>query len=385
MKVAHVLPFSGVGGTELATLRIALAVRPFGIESVAYCFENDESLRTLLAANAIPAIQWPAPQSSIRGGVRFFKQSLAFARELKRQKVDLLHCQNVLAGYHAALAGRLAHIPVLCHVRGRYSELPWRDTLFLRPSSHFAFVSADTWKQFAMHVTAARGTVVYDGIALPEISPGSSNQAAASEVREEFGIPVGSVLIGMFARLAREKDFPTLVRGATIVISQHPEAYFLVIGDNEGANYAHYCQVLELLRNAGIADHFRFTGFRRDVDKFMKAIDLSVLSTHTEGMPLVVLEAMAHGKPVVATDVDGIPELIAEGTGYVYPHADSHALAARIVELIEQPDVALRMGREGRSLVENKFSQKRFAESMFRLYDALVPPGQSANERERFQ
>jgi glycosyltransferase involved in cell wall biosynthesis len=102
-------------------------------------------------------------------------------------------------------------------------------------------------------------------------------------------------------------------------------------------------------------------------------MDLFVLSTHWEGLPLVILEAMAQGLPVVATAVDGVPEAVADGeTGYTVPHADPAALADALGRLLDDPVRATAMGRAGRARVERMFTVAQFESNLLRLYDQVL-------------
>jgi glycosyltransferase involved in cell wall biosynthesis len=122
-----------------------------------------------------------------------------------------------------------------------------------------------------------------------------------------------------------------------------------------------------------VLDAFLFTGFRTDVARLMRAFDVFVLSTHFEGLPLVVLEAMAMGLPVVATAVNGIPEVIdRDEVGLLFPHEDSAALARHLVALLTDPARAASVGAAGREAVRERFGTEAFARNVTRLYaDAL--------------
>jgi glycosyltransferase involved in cell wall biosynthesis len=363
-RIAHVLPFPGIGGTEHATLRIARAVAQYGFESTIVCLHDTAVLREFFAG--FPLVFVPAPEPSVRHGIKFLAGSRTLATEFKRLKTDLVHCSDALAGYHAAFAGRLARLPVLCHVRNRHPEMAPRVQFVLRAVTHFAFVSKHTWNLFPLSVPAKKGTVVYDGVD-PVVDPALG---AGSRIRSEFGIGPAAKLIGMVARVSPQKDYETLIAAAAVVIERHPEARFMVVGDYAGGeiNRTYYSKLLEILAKSGMARYFVFTGYRHDVPDFLDAIDIAVLSTHREGLPLVLLEGMARGRPTVATAVDGIPELIDGANGLIYPHEDVNGLASRLLELLDNPENAARIGLAGRHTVLEKFTMQRFTESMLALY-----------------
>jgi len=375
-KVAHLMPFPGMGGTEVATLRIIRASGRYGVKHVAVFFQGNEALLDAFRKEQVPSISWECPSPSlVRRSIQFLGESRKLARELKRLEVDLVHCADVLGAYSGALAGRLAGVPVLCHVRNRHSDFPRRDQIFLRPVSHFAFVSKATWETFPVAVAPRRGSVLYDGFAAETDSMLAMFKAQSEQVRAGFSIPPGSILFGMFGRVAPQKDYDTLIRAASKVISQRKDVYFLICGDYGSSNSpgGFYDLIRQQLASAGVADHFRFVGFRTDVARLMGAIDVQVHSTHWEGLPLAVLEGMGCAKPVIATAVDGIPELVADRvTGWLYPHADADALASCLIDAAGNPDRCRTMGLEGRALVQNKFSNEMFDQNLMHLYEHVL-------------
>jgi glycosyltransferase involved in cell wall biosynthesis len=212
---------------------------------------------------------------------------------------------------------------------------------------------------------------VYDGI---DVAADGDAQNDRLDVRREFGIPADAPLVGMLARVAPQKDYPTLARAALRVLREVPGARFMVAGDYDAeANRQHYAVVRKALEDCGVSQSFVFTGQRHDVQRLLSAFDVFVLSTHWEGLPLVILEAMSHGKPVVATAVDGIPEVVEhERTGLLFPHEDDLQLGAHILALLRDPVMAARLGEAGRRLVQTKFTRAHFAASMSDVYARLL-------------
>jgi glycosyltransferase involved in cell wall biosynthesis len=175
--------------------------------------------------------------------------------------------------------------------------------------------------------------------------------------------------------VSEQKDYPTLIRAAATLISRFPQLYFLIVGDNQLSpeHRAHYAKIAALITDAQLTGHFIFAGFRTDVPRLLAATDISLLSTHWEGLPLVILEAMAQSKPVIATDVDGVHEAVVAGsTGLLYPHEDAVALASCITQLVDDPARRIAMGMEGRKRIEQGFSQASFSEGMLSVYDATL-------------
>jgi glycosyltransferase involved in cell wall biosynthesis len=379
--VAHILPFPSVGGTEHATRRIAQAVDSSRFRSIAFCLRDAEPVRAFMAAAGLPCTVYEPAVHSYTHAAAYLRASLAIAREFRRQRVDLVHCADLLAAHHAALAGRLAGVPVICHVRNRFDTLSWRDRSFLWPVQRYVFVSRHTWQRFACDVPPARGVVVYDGIDAGQ-TPVAADRAG---VRRELGIPDQAPVIGMMARVAPQKDFATLARAAALVLEVEPDARFVVAGDHSSPeNRSHYDCVRRDLDACNVARSFIFTGYREDVPRLLSAIDVVVLSTHWEGLPLVLIEAMAHAKPVVATSVDGIPEVVRDGeTGLLFPHRDHVRFASHLIGLLRDRARATALGEAGRHLAQTCFSVDRFAAGMNDVYTRALSTTERSDRRRR--
>jgi glycosyltransferase involved in cell wall biosynthesis len=273
----------------------------------------------------------------------------------------------VKAAYHNSLAAILAHTRIVCHIRSANPHLDLRQKLCLWPVQRFIFVSKESCQSFDMSLPVRRTRVIYDAVEVPAADSWESKAA----VRRELGVPDDCALVGMVARVAPVKDYFTLADAAALVLACHPDTRFLIVGDNslEELNRNHYAEVVKKLNELGIADRFIFTGHRTDVPRLIAAMDLFVLSTHREGFPLSILEAMAMGKPVVATSVGGIPEIVTNGvTGYLHQHGNSQELADALLRLIENPEDARRMGATARENVLQNFSRQKFADEIAQTY-----------------
>jgi glycosyltransferase involved in cell wall biosynthesis len=364
------MPWPSVGGTEVATLRIARAVEGKGLTSVAFVPRGGTAVRALFESHGVPVTEYDPPEPSYRHMLAYGRRSLALARQLRLAAVDLVHCADVLAAFRCGLGAMLGGVPVITHVRGRLPHVSRRDATFYWPIRRFVFVSREARASFGLRLPARRACVLYDGIDLPSDVP-----AAGVAVRAELGIASDARVVGMVARVAPAKDYPTLVAAAALVVAAYPDAVFLIVGQRSGVReYAeHYGVVSKLIAEVGLTSHFLFTDHRSDVDRLIQAMDVCVLATFAEGLPLVILEAMAHGKPVVATSVGGIPEIVRDGeTGVLVPLRDSRALAQAVVALLDDPARAASLGAAGRAEVQGEFSSTAFERRLRLLYDDVL-------------
>ncbi len=370
-RIAHVLAWPIVAGTEIATLRIARSLPAADFHHLALCTTDAPAVASFFRTAGFPTAPYRSVELSYRRPRPFLKASLELSGELRRQRIALVHCSDLMAGLRAGLAAKLARLPVVCHIRNPEPNLPLHDRPLLRAVNHFVFVSRHTWDAFGYPVSAPRGSLIYDGI---ESSP-IDRSAARQRLLARFSLPSDSRLVGMVGRLAPQKDHATLIRAAARVVPVQPSARFLVVGDHTGTEESrrHHRMLAQLVEDRHLTAHFIFAGFRDDIPDILSALDVSVLATHFEGFPLVILEAMAQGTPVVATAVGGVPEIIAEhDTGLLHRPGDDAELSTKILALLADPALAERLGQAGRHLVEERFTTRGFAANIASLYRRTI-------------
>jgi glycosyltransferase involved in cell wall biosynthesis len=359
-----------MGGVEIATLRLVEATGQ-QFRHIAFCLSDAVALLDSFERLGIDTVTYTSPEPSLRHAGRYYKESKVIARQLQQVEADIVHFADEKAAYHNGLAAVLARSRIVCHIRSANPHLSLRQKLCLWPVQRFIFVSNESRRSFDLSLPASKTRVIYDAIEVPAADGSESNAA----VRRELGVPDGCVLVGMVARVAPVKDFFTLADAAVEILGRHRNTRFLVVGDNSlvDLNRSHYAEVAKRLNELGIADRFIFTGHRTDVPRLIAAMDLCVLCSHREGFPLSILEAMAMGKPVVATDVGGIPEIVTPGvTGYLHQHGNSKELADAVLSLIDNPEEANRIGASAREHVRQNYSRQKFADEIAKTYLDLM-------------
>jgi len=360
------MPWCGIGGVEIATLRMAEATKE-RVRNVAFCLEDAHELKARFEKLGIETMTYVAPEPSLRHGDIYYNASQKIARQLRQIGADIVHFSDEKAAYHNSLAALLARTRNICHLRVTYAELDLRRRLCLLPVHSFIFVSKEAKDRFPIARAKDKARVVYDAVEIPTDGVDESVRS----IREELGVPAASPLVGMVARVSAQKDYFTLAAAAVDVLTKHPETRFLIVGDNSlvDLNRRHYAEVAEKLKELGISDKFIFTGHRDDVPRLISAMDICVLCTHREGFPLSILECMAMGKPVVATEVGGIPEILHDGiSGFLHPHGDSSKLAEVLIALIDNPEKTIRMGLTAREHVRSTYTLARYVDEMSAAY-----------------
>ncbi len=206
-------------------------------------------------------------------------------------------------------------------------------------------------------------SLIYNGVDLERYD----HQEPCCTLREEYGMEPGAEIVGVIARLEPEKGHPTLLEAWPTVLRRCADAYLLVVGEGS-RRPALEAQARELR----IAHRVVFAGRRDDIPAVTAALDVAVLPSYREAQGLTILEAMALGRPVVASNVGGIPEMIEDGvTGLLVPPHDAPALAAAIVRLLADHPFADRIARAGHDLVHDRFCVERMVREIEAIYASV--------------
>lgn len=300
-------------------------------------------------------------------------------RLLRRLRPAIVHSRN-LSAIEAAPVAALARVPWRVHgehgrdvhdidgTNQRYLQL----RRICQPFIHrYIPLSKDLegWLTGTVGVPEAKVTQLYNGVDSQRFSPDASNDAALDN--ESFFAP-DSIVIGTAGRLMAVKDQPTLIRAfialMRLVPEMSPRLRLVLVG--EGPLRAQ-CQ--QLIQEAGIDSQCWLAGARDDVPQLLRRMDLFVLPSLAEGISNTILEAMATGLPVVATEVGGNAELVVAGeTGRLVPANDPEAMAAALAEYVRMPAEMTSHGAAGRARVEAQFTMEKMVEGYLGIYDGLM-------------
>jgi glycosyltransferase involved in cell wall biosynthesis len=178
----------------------------------------------------------------------------------------------------------------------------------------------------------------------------------------------GDLIVGCVANFRPQKDHPTLIRAFRRVVDDFPACRLILAGDGPCRS-----AVEEQVAGLGLEDRVEFAGFADDPSLLYRRFDLFVLASHFEGQSMVVLEAMNHGLPIVATRVGGTPETVSDGVeGLLVPPADAPALAEAMLQLLRDPDRRRAMGAAGQRRVRREFSIEAWVEALLEVYGAIL-------------
>jgi glycosyltransferase involved in cell wall biosynthesis len=293
-------------------------------------------------------------------------------RLIRRRRIEMV-CGNMDKEIRlAGPAARLAHVPCIRR-RGSDMRYPnrWRHRLVDRCLVDLIIVNSRATRKTLLRgnhwLPAEKLRLIYNGIPLPP----DAGPADRDAIMREFDLEESGPVLGVVGLLKERKGHRFLFRALPRILKEFPGLSLLVVG--KGALREH---LEEMTRRLEIDRHVRFTGFRDDIPRLMKAMDIVVLPSKNEGFGYVLAEAMALSKPVVASRISSIPEVVEEGrTGLLVPPGDVSALGDALLDLLRNPQQARRMGRAGRRRVERHFSLERMLDEVERLFEEVIEGG----------
>jgi sugar transferase (PEP-CTERM/EpsH1 system associated) len=364
--VLHLITELDTGGAQTALLRLLAGLdRDRFRPAVACLYNGDKPVAQRIRSLGIPV-------TDLEMTAKWRLDALwRLYRLLRQQRPDILHTWMFHANFPGRLLGRLAGVPIIITSRrnedigGALRECLNRWTARLDDRVIAVCEVARRAEIERARVSPEHVVTIYNGIDVERFSP--TGGESVSRVRREFGIPAGVPLVGAVGRLHPQKDFAGLLHSLTEVQKHVSPIRLLLAGEGELRD-----DLETRARSLGISRIVTFAGFRSDVAEILAACDVFVLPSLWEGMPNVVLEAMAVGLPVVATQVGGVPEIVLDGkTGLLVPPGDSETLAQALIRLLRDLDLRSRMGRAGRRRVEQYFSANQMVLETEALYEAL--------------
>ena len=308
---------------------------------------------------------------------------------LRRERYGIVHTHTSKGGFVGRLAARLAGVPVIVHTAHGFAFhecSPSSARLFYSALERIAsrwcdqIVSvSDFHRRWALKLRICNPSKI---LAIPNgIGSLPNPEIARPELRRQLGVRDRDLLILSMARLAPDKGLDYLIAAAAILL--HTERRFQIVIAGDGPVRA---RLEELTRNLGVADWVTFLGFREDISDLLASCDLVVLPSLREGLSIALLEAMAAGKPIIATSIGSHSELASQAEiARLVPPADAPALCDAILQLSPDPSQMARLGMNARALFKSQYTEERMLNTYKRLYFDLLekkcPPEPSVTGR----
>lgn len=304
-------------------------------------------------------------------------------RFLKERHVDVLHMHLPYAGIVGRISGKLVGTRAMVYTEHSLFEHHHRVTAWANrltyPWNDAAICVSEAVRRSVVTEGKVKRSVplntIYNGIDMEAIAVGEPGTVS---VREEFGIPENHKLVVNVANFNPQKRHEDLLKAAQLTLQSDPLVTFLLVGHGRLQG-----SMQQMAKDLGIEHNVVFTGFRTDAPKIMAAGDVFVLSSRYEGLPVSLLEAMAAGTAVVATNVGGIPEAVTDGVeGLLVEHSNPQQLAGKILRVLHDPDLRERLSSSARQRVLSQFNTRQMVGRIEDLYlKVLSESGQSAESR----
>ena len=384
MRIVHAIARLNLGGAALSVLELAAGQRALGHDVLVVAGTipvGEESMEHVADELQVPWTKVPALQREL--SPRSDTAALAALRRIVRErKPDVLHT-------HTAKAGTVGRVAALTAGRARPKALvhtfhghvltgyftPRRERLFrgverelARRTSAIIAVSDEVRADLLrLHVApAAKITVIPYGFDLE--ARVRAEDGARKALRTRLGLDDDVFALGWAGRLTAVKRPLDLVRVLHAVRRRGVDATLVLVGD--GADRG---AVEQLARELGVYPQLHLEGYQAEIAPYYAAFDALLLTSENEGTPVVAIEALAAGRPVVATDVGGVATVVDDGeTGYLAARADVDALAERVERLARDPELSREMGALGATRMRERFARERMVQDVQRLYERLL-------------
>ena len=362
VPLAQVVYALDIGGSETLARRLALGLTRRRYACSLYAVHNHGPLADLLRADGIPC------RAFMRKGKWDIGPLLRLVQQFRADGTKVVHTHHLGQLLYGGLAGRLAGCRVIHTEHEYFTLMRPRAQQLLRLLTRLAdrvTAVAEPVRNFlegTVRIPAGKLITIENGVEIHQY------EAAIPYNREEWDLRNSDMIIGCVARLSPEKGHTVLLRAFRKVINRHPLARLVLIGDGEERE-----RLQHLAADLSIGPFVRFLGLRADVPEVLAACDLFALPSIQEGFPMVILEALAAGKAVIASEVGAIPDVIRHGaTGMLVPPGDADALANAVCLLIEDKGARQRLGQTGRELVREGYNFERTVGQYDDLYQRVL-------------
>lgn len=365
-KILHLIDSLNVGGAEVLLVQLVRGIKAAGYD-VSVGYSTHGPLEKTLFEMGIPAVQLP------RLGRIDPLLFLRICQLILREKPAIVHTHLFKSDLHGRLAARLCGVPVVISTShsiddwARRVPLGYLYGLTAKFVDRVIAVSSSVRDYQIRHtgISPDRICVIENGV---DISRFAGQDDAGRMVRDEFRIGRDVPLVGIIGRLQPVKGHENFLEAAVQIKSSLPEARFLVVGDGPLRD-----ELVMLAQTLGLGASVIFCGIRRDIPAILAALDVLVISSKWEGLPVTLLEGMAARCPIVSTAVGGIPMVVADGeSALLIPVEDSLALADACLTLLQNPLLSRSLAEAGFARVKSQFSLDAMVHNTLKLYEELL-------------
>lgn len=372
LGVLYVSSISGIGGAELCLAELIEHLDRDRCAPLLYV-EQPGPLVERLAQHGTPIVQGSFPFFRKRYPLVYWRAVWRLRTTIRRHNIAVVHVNCDRAVPIAVTAARLASVPCVCYIHDllRAWYLP-KYVKYLNAAQCIAVNSRATAERcVAAGMQEGKIRVIYPPIQFSEFAGRTAGDG--SMVRQALGLPADAIVVGIIGKISRNKGHEELVRAFAAAVQQQPALRLLVVGDSSMTGEdAFPAELAQLIQDLGIESRVTFGGLRNDIPAVMRAIDLLAVPSRSEAFGRSAAEALAAGVPVIASDVDGLPEVVQHNvTGLLTPPKDVAALTAAIVQLGADPGLRRRLGDQGPAAAA-RFDIAVHVREFMRLYAGLA-------------
>lgn len=362
IRIAYIIDNLDRGGAQTCLHNLVAGLSKLGYEQRIYCLNEKYSpkiVASLINAGAYVDIIGRPKLYLLVGLFHLY-------RELRRIKPDIVLTTLPYGDIIGRSIAKFAGMPlILSSIQNRHMEKSSFHFLFDQITARWVkkiiFVAKENIPFAIEHEGVRPDQAVYipNGIPIEKYSAGENTKS----LRVAFGASNENIVLGMVARLSPQKGHENLLKAFAIAQKQRPETMLWIVGDGPLRK-----KLVKLAENLGIANNIRFWGDRDDIPEILKALDIFIHTSFHEGMPTAVMEAMAGGKPIIVSNVDGVASLIDDGeTGWFVESLSPEDIAQKIFFVLENKNLWGKIGLAARERIEKEFSVKK----MIAAYDSF--------------
>jgi len=365
LRVLHVTFNMGIGGTEQVIRQLVLATRGQGVHHEIACIDGHRgAIGDQLVEAGVPVHTLNRSPGFDRALIRALRTSI------RDGGFDIVHCHQYTPFLYGRLAALGTRASVVFTEHGRFypDRYRWK-AIFINPllamtTPAVVAISSATRTALALYefMPRYRIRVIYNGI-----QPLVADPVRIAELRAELDIPENTFIYGTVSRLDPVKNQEMMLEAFARCLETCPGSVLVMVGDGPDR------EKLERLANSlGVSGNIRFTGFINQPAQHLALMDCFLLSSHTEGTSMTLLESMSLAIPAVVTNVGGNPEIVKGGeTGLLVPGGDTEQFASEMIRLQQSPELRRRLGQKARERFQERFSVEAMAERYLNLYQQL--------------
>ena len=372
IRLLNVVPTLLCGGTETQFMTLARSLDADRFDVRFACLRQWGPFVDELSQRGVPLREYPVTTFL---GINAVKQQARFARDARRDGIDIVHTYSFYGNVFAIPPARVVAPVVVASIRDRglyLTPMQKRVQRYVCRLADCVLVNAEAVKSWLVDdgFSPSRITVIPNGIDMSRFI----SRANPAALRRSLGIADDARLVVVVSRLHHLKGIEDFLDAAAVVAAKHADVRFLVVGEPSPVGNREYLEELSSrARHLGIAGRVIFTGLRDDVPALLSAADVSVMPSLNEALSNVLLESMAAGAPVVATNVGGTAEALQpERSGLLIPAANPAAMAAAIDRLLTNPSLARELGARARQVIVDRFSLDRMVANTAAVYEDLL-------------